>query len=179
MKSPTIASRPATDQTVAVVAAAVLSASCAAAAPLAYDQSQRPGTSGLTAAAQVPSGDSKIGPRPSEPIAVRRRSRSGSVPASMTARVPSESSTAPRDFSASLRTAPSSIGFASSSTAGVDLPGRSTSEAAAANGQPLPITMCATASCRSRASRTSRSEKKSAFFIPSMTSSLSVSKATA
>ena len=35
--------------------AAELSASCAAAAPLAYVHNHSPGTSGLTAAAQVPS----------------------------------------------------------------------------------------------------------------------------
>ena len=55
MNSAAIASSPATDQMTAVVAAAVLSASCAAAAPLAYVHSHSPGTSGLTAAAQVPS----------------------------------------------------------------------------------------------------------------------------
>ena len=58
-------------------------------------------------------------------------------------------------------------------------PGSSTPAAAAAYGQPLPMTISATASLRSRASRMSRSEAKSAVFIPSMTSSLSPSNATA
>ena len=97
----------------------------------------------------------------------------------MTGRVPSDSSTAPRAFSASLRTAPSSMGLASSSTAGFARPGISTLAAAAAYGHPLPITISATASLRSRASRTSRSDASSAVFMPSMTSSLSLSNATA
>src|SRR5262245_41172287 len=55
MNSTTIATRQAPTQIPAVVAAAELSASWAAAAPLAYVQSHNPGTSGLTAAAHVPS----------------------------------------------------------------------------------------------------------------------------
>ena len=53
--NPPSASTPATDQMAAVVARAVPSASCAAAAPPPKVQSQSPGTTGLTAAAQVPS----------------------------------------------------------------------------------------------------------------------------
>ncbi len=109
----------------------MLSASCAAAAPPPNVQSQRPGTTGLTAAAQGPPAPSpdagagwKIGPCASAPIAACSRVRSGSGPASSTARVPSLIRTGLRAFSASLRIAASSIGRASSSTAGIDLAGQ-------------------------------------------------------
>ena len=181
--NPPSASTPATDQMAAVVASAVPSASCATAAPPPKVQSQSPGTTGLTAAAQIPSaapsGGWKIGPLPSEPIAACRSSRSGSGPASSTAWVPSDSRIGARALSASFRIAASSIGLARTSTAGICLSGRSTLAAAAANGHPFPITIWATTSCSSRACRMRRSEAKSAFFIPSITSSLSPSKATA
>ena len=127
--SPPSASTPATDQMAAVVASrralgVVRGGRAAAERPEPEPGDDRADRRGPGPAGCPARRDWKIGPRPSAPIAACSSSRSGSAPASSTACVPSESSTAPRAFSASLRIAASSIGLASSSTAGICLSGQ-------------------------------------------------------
>ncbi len=138
-KSPPSASTPATDQMAAVVATAVPSASCAAAAPPPKRPEPEPGDDRADRRRPGPIG--RLVDRPAR-LGADRRVQQTRAPARRRPRSRRASrrraGSAPRAFSASLRIAASSIGFASSSTAGIGLPGSSTPAAAAANGQPLP-----------------------------------------